>query len=54
MMKIAVSSASVANVVTRFMMCAMFNTAPLFYGIVDSFDKKKFPPARLLAFGSLK
>ncbi len=48
------SSASVADDITFLMICAMFSTAPLFGGTVVSLDKKKGPPARLRAFGSLK
>jgi hypothetical protein len=36
------------------MMCAMFNTAPLFGGTVVLLDRKKCPPALLRALGSLK
>ena len=48
------SSASVADVMTCFIMCAMFKIAPLFGGILLLFDRKKCPPARLLACGSLR
>ena len=48
------SSASVADDITFFMICAMFNTAPLFGGMGVSLDRKKCPPARLRAPGSLK
>ena len=48
------NSASVADDITFLMMCAMFSTAPLFGGIGVSLDRKKCPPARLRAFGSLR
>ncbi len=47
------SSALVADDMTFLMMCAIFNTAPLFGGMVVSLDKKKCPPALLRALGSL-
>ena len=50
----AASSTSVADVIKCFIMCAMLSTAPLFGGIVESLDKKKWPPAQLLAFDSLR
>ena len=53
MMYSAASSASVADVMTCLIMCVMLKIAPLFWGIVALLDKKKFLPARLLAFGSL-
>ena len=48
------SSALVADDITFFMICAMFNTAQLFGGMGVSLDRKKCPPARLRAPGSLK
>ena len=50
----AVSSASVADDMTCFIMCVMLRIAPLFAGIPVLSDKKKFPPALLCAFGSLR
>ena len=46
--------ASVADVITCLMMCAMLSTAPLFAGIVVLIDRKKCPPAQLRDFGSLR
>ena len=40
MMYSAANSASVADVITCLMMCAMLSTVPLFCGIVALFDKK--------------
>ena len=54
MMYSAADSASVADVITCLMMCAMLSTVPLFCGIVALFDKKKYPLALLRAFGSLR
>ena len=54
MMYNAANSASVADVMTCLIMCAMLSTAPLFCGMVALFDKKKCPPALLRAFGSLR
>ncbi len=48
------SSASAANDMMFLMMCAMFSTAPLFGGMIVSFDRKKCPPALLHALGLLK
>ncbi len=48
------SSALVANDMTFLMMCAMFSTAPLFGGMVVSFDRKKCPLVLLRALGLLK
>ena len=50
MMYSAYSLASVADVMTYFIMSAMLRIALLFWGIVAALDKKKCPPARLLAF----
>ena len=50
----AASWDSVPDVMTCLIMCAMLIIAPLFWGIVDSLDKKKCPPARLVAFSSLR
>ena len=54
MMKIATSSSPVADVMTCLIMCAMLIIAPLFWGIVASLDKKKCPPALVLALGFLR
>ena len=54
MMYSAASSASVADVMTCLIMCVMLKIAPLFWGIVALLDKKKCPPAWLLAFGSIR
>ena len=51
---IAPVSASVADVITVLMIWAMFKTAPLLAGIAALLDMKKFPPALLLAPGSLR
>ena len=48
------SSASVADIMTCLMMCAMLITAPLFGGTVALLDRRKCPPARLHALGSLR
>ena len=48
----AASSASVADVMTCFIICAMFNIAPLLGGMLLLLERKKCPPALLLAFGS--
>jgi len=50
----AANSASVADVITCLMMCAMLSTAPLLVGIVASLDRRKCPPALLCACGSLR
>ena len=47
-------SASSAEVITFFMICAMVKTAPLFSGFAALFDMKKFPPDMLLDFGSVR
>ena len=44
LMNIAPISASVADVITILIICAMFNTAPFFAGTVASFDKKNALP----------
>ena len=54
MMYSAASSASVANVLTCLIMCAMVRIVPLFWDIVAFLDKNKCPPAQLLAFGMLR
>ena len=54
MMYNVVSSDSVADDITGLMICAMLSTSPLFCGIIESIDKNKWPPARLLACGSLR
>ena len=48
------NSDSVADYITCFIMWDMLSTAPLFCGMVESLDKKKWPPALLHAFGSLR
>ena len=50
----AASSASVADDITFLMMCAMLSMAPLLGGSSESKDMKKWPPALLLALGSLR
>ena len=45
---------SAANVITTLIIWAVFNTAPLFLGVSSFSDKKKCPPARLLALGSMR
>ena len=52
--KIAPISASAALDMTVLMRFAVLITAPLFAGIGTSLAKKKCPPARLRALGSLK
>lgn len=52
MMNKPASSASVADDMT--FLSAMLSIAPLLGGIVVSLDRKKCPPARLRALGSLK
>ena len=54
MMYNAANSASVADVMTCLMMCAMLSTAPLLAGIVASLERKKCPPVLLRACGSLR
>ncbi len=54
MMYNAANSASVADVMTCLMMCAIMSTAPLLAGIVASLERKKCPPALLRACGSLR
>ncbi len=48
------NSTSVAEDITCLSMWAMFSTAPLFGGIGVLLDRKKCPPAQLLAFGLLR
>ncbi len=48
------NSTSVAEDITCLIMWAMFSAAQLFGGIGVSMDKKKCPPARLRALGSLR
>ena len=50
----APSSASAAEDITALMSWTMLRTAPLLCGFVTSDDMKKWPPARLRAFGSLR
>ena len=50
----AASSASVADDIPFLMMCAMLRMAPLFGGSSLLLDRKKWPPARLRALGSLR
>ena len=54
MMYNASNSASVAADMTCFSMWDMLRTAPLFCGMVESLDRKKWPPALLRGFGSLR
>ena len=54
MMYSAPNSASVADDMTCFIMCAILSMAPLLGGLSVSCDRKNWPPARLRAFGSLK
>ena len=54
MMYNTASSASVADDITCLIMCAMLSRDPLLEGIPPPFDRKKCPPALLLAFGSLR
>ena len=54
MMYNAANSASVADVMTCLMMCAMLSTAPLLAGIVALLERKKCPPALPCACGSLR
>ncbi len=54
MMYNAANSASVADVMTCLMMCAMLSMAPLLAGIMASLERKKCPPALLRACGSLR
>ena len=54
LMYIAPIAASAADVMTAFMIWAIFKTAPLLAGISALLDTKKFPPARLLAPSSLR
>ncbi len=54
MMYNVANSASVADVMTCLMMCAMLSMAPLLVGIVASLERKKYPPALLRACGSLR
>ena len=54
MMYNAANSASVADDMTCFIMWDMLRTAPLFCGMVELFDRKKWPPALLRAFGLLR
>ncbi len=54
MMYNAANSASVADVMTCLMMCAMLSTAPLLAGIVALLEREKCPPALLRACGSLR
>ena len=51
---IAPISASAALNMTALMRFAVFITVPLFAGIGILLAKKKFPPARLRALGSLR
>ena len=47
-------SASAAEDMIVFMICAMMSTSTLLGGKETSLDMKKFPPARLLALDSLR
>ena len=48
----APSSASAADDITAFIICATVNTAPLLVGYASSSDMKKCPPDLLLALRS--
>ena len=48
------SLASVADFMTCLIIFVMLRIVPVFWGIVDLFDKNKCLPARLLDFGSLR
>ena len=50
----APSSASAAEDITALMSWAMLRTAPLLCGFATSDDMKKWPPAQLQAFRSLR
>ena len=50
----APSSASDADDMTLFMICAMVSIAPFFGGIFVFFYNKKCPPSRMHASGSLR
>ena len=50
----AANNSFVYNDITCFIMWDMLSTALLFCGMVESLDKKKWPPALLHAFGSLR
>ena len=54
MMYKATNSDSVADDITCFIMWYMLRTAPLFCGMVELLDNKKWPPALLRDFGSLR
>ena len=54
MMYNVVSLASVAEAIPCLMMWAIFSMAPLLGGISALEDRKKWPPARLRAPGSLR
>ena len=54
LMKSAAISASAADVITLRIIWAMFRTAPLLGGLTSSLERKKWPPALLLAFGSVR
>ena len=49
----APSSASAADDITAFMICAMFKIDPLGDGISSLFDRENSPPVLLLASGML-
>ena len=50
----AANYSSVANDIACSIMWAILRTAPLFCGVVESLDKKNWPPALLRDFGSLR
>ena len=50
----AANYASVANDITCIIMWYMLSTAPFLCGMVESLDKKKWPPDLLRAFGLLR
>ena len=51
MMYKAANSVSVADDIKFFNMWDMLRTAPFFCGMVELFNKKKWPPVLLRAFG---
>ena len=54
MMYNAANSAYVADYITCFIMWDMLRTAPLFCGVVELLDKKKWPRDLLCVFGLLR
>ena len=54
LMNMAPNSASAADDMTALMIWAVVSTAPLLAGSSSFSERKKWPPARLLALGSLR